>query len=132
MAKRWICVALLAALIAGCGKKPPLTSGGRTASYWAEVLQQPDVELRRKAAGKLGPLILIDQAALPALLGALKDTDPEVRSAAARSLGIYTGPRGQEVLPALREVQEQDADPKVRQAADKAVEKLTNPPAAAE
>ena len=32
----------------GCGAKPTYTSGGRTASYWAELLEEPDVEMRRK------------------------------------------------------------------------------------
>jgi HEAT repeat protein len=123
MAKRLTGVALLAFLVAGCHSEPP-RSGGRTASYWAEVLQQPNVELRRKAATKLGPLAQLDDAVIPALLGALKDADPAVRSSAARSLGIYSGPKGPEVLPALNEVQEHDADRSVRQAAAKAIEHL--------
>jgi len=111
----------------GCGKKPgPPQSGGRTADYWAEVLRQPapDVVLRRKAATKLGTLILIDGAAMPALIDALRDSDAEVRANAARSLGVYSGPRGGEALPPLREILERDPDAKVRQAAAKAIEKL--------
>ena len=59
---------LLVCLIAtGCKKDEPPRSGGRTASYWAETLQKTDngmdnVEERRKAATKLGPLILTDPA----------------------------------------------------------------------
>jgi HEAT repeat protein len=121
-----VCGALV---LVGCGKTHTPTSGGRTASYWAEVLQKEEVELRRKAAAKLGPLILIDKAALPALLSAIKDSDAEVRSATARSLGIYTGSRAGEVLPALREMAKQDADTTVREAATKAIERLSNPQA---
>lgn len=111
-------------LACGCSSETP-RSGGRTASYWAEVLKQDDnVELRRKAALKLGPLILIDKAALPALLEAVKDTDAEVRASAARGLGIYSGPKGSEVLPALRELHQNDPDPKTRQMAGQAIERL--------
>ena len=118
-------LAAVALVLTGCGPKYPPTSGGRTASYWADVLQQPDVEMRRKAATKLGPLVLIDKAALPALVGALKDSDAEVRSAAVRCLGIYTGSKGQDYLPVLREMEQQDADPTVREAAAKAIKRLT-------
>jgi HEAT repeat protein len=89
-----------------------------------EVLQQPNVELRRKAAVKLGPLALLDDAAIPALVGALKDTDAEVRASAARSLGIYAGPKGPGALSALSDLQQRDADRKVREAAAKAMERL--------
>jgi HEAT repeat protein len=118
-------LASMALVLSGCGKTYPPSSGGRTASYWAEVLEQPDLEQRRKAAAKLGPLVLIDKAAMPALVAALKDTDVQVRSAAVRSLGIYTGARGREVLPALRELEQQDADATVREAAAKAVQRLS-------
>jgi HEAT repeat protein len=115
-----------AVALSGCHKREPLTSGGRTASYWAEVLQRPDpdVGLRRKAAVKLGPLTLLDKAALPALLRALKDDDAEVRMAAARSLGVYSGSKAAEVVPALREL-DGDKDPKVREAAAKAIASLS-------
>lgn len=119
-------VLVVMCLHCGCSKNPP-RSGGRTAGYWAEVLKQDNVELRRKAAVKLGPLVLIDDAAMPALVGALKDADAEVRADAARSLGVYSGSRGAEVLPALREVQQKDSNPKVRQAAAAAVEKISAP-----
>ena len=96
MARRWVWVLLLTCLLGGCGKTEPPRSGGRTASYWVEVLQQPDpdVELRRKAALKLGPLVLKDNVVMPALLVALKDPDSQVRSAALRSLSIYSGSQG--------------------------------------
>ena len=125
MVRKTILAALLALAVGGCGKAPPPQSGGRTAGYWAEVLGQPDVQLRRKAATKLGSLVLIDSLAMPALVGALKDSDAEVRANAARSLGVYSGPRGGEVLPLLRELQERDPNSKVRQMAASAIEKLS-------
>jgi HEAT repeat protein len=127
MRKRWICLLAAVLVLGGCQKKHPPTSGGRTASYWAEVLQKPDpdVALRRKAALKIGPLLLMDDAVVPALLTALKDSDAEVRSSAARSLGIYSGKKGPEVLPALRDLQD-DNDAKVREAVAKAVQRLSD------
>jgi HEAT repeat protein len=126
MAQRICALALMVALFVGCGKQQPVTSGGRTASFWAQALQKPDVELRRKAATKLGPLILMHHDALPALLGALRDADSDVRARAAWCLGVYTGPRAQEVLPALNEVRHHDHDFSVRAAAAKAIEKLSS------
>jgi HEAT repeat protein len=127
-AKCCIGLALLMCLAMGCGKTEPMRSGGRTASAWAEVLQPPapDVALRRKAAAKLGPLILTDEAALPALLEALHDKDSEVRSLAARSLGIYSGPKGPEAIPALQEAEQREKDKKVREAIAKAISRLSN------
>jgi HEAT repeat protein len=87
----------------------------------------PNVELRRKAATKLGPLLQLDDAAAPALLQALHDKDAAVRSHAAHGLGIYSVPPGSDVLPALLEVSKQDKDKKVREAAVKAIEKLSAP-----
>jgi HEAT repeat protein len=115
-------------LFISCSKKEPPRSGGRTAGYWAQVLHdEPKVELRVKAATKLGPLVLIDNDAFPALLLALKDSEPAVRLAAARSLGIYSGPKAGEVLPALRDVQEHDPQKSVREAASKAIENIIHP-----
>src|SRR5271170_6849272 len=92
--KRVIGVLIVVSLTCGCGATETPRSGGKTVSYWAEVLKQDgNVDLRRKAAIKLGPLILIDKGALPALLEAVKDTDAEVRANAARSLGVYSGPK---------------------------------------
>ncbi len=72
MVKRSICLFLVFALLSGCGKSDPPTSGGKTASYWIDMLKQSDVKLRRKAVTKLGPLALMDTGAIPALIGALK------------------------------------------------------------
>jgi HEAT repeat protein len=128
MHRRTVYSILLIAIAGGCGSpaQPP-QSGGRTASYWAEVLEKPDpdVALRRKAATKIGTLVLLDDVVMPALLAALKDPDPEVRSNAARSLGVYSGARGVEALPALQEIQSNDPNKKVREAAAKAVETIT-------
>jgi HEAT repeat protein len=123
---RYVVVAAMGLALAGCGQGDPLSSGGRSAAYWAEVLQQPhpDVSLRRKAAAKLGPLVLKDDDAFPALLDALKDPDPTVRSLAARSLSIYSGPKADLALSALVEMQEHERNKKVIDALDKAIARL--------
>ncbi len=123
MTKHWIGVALLACVAAGCGEA--VTAGGKTAAQWAERLKEPDAARRGKAVAKLGELIAHDNAALPAVLGALKDPAPAVRSEAARALGRFGGPAAERALPPLRELQGQDADPKVRDAAAKAVTALS-------
>jgi HEAT repeat protein len=128
MAKRFAFLMLMTLAGFGCSKKEPPRSGGRTAAYWAKVLHEdPDTELRVKAAVKLGPLMLIDNASLPAVVFALKDKDAGVRAAAARSLGVFAGPRAGEVLPSLQDLQEHEADGKVRDEAAKAIENLTHP-----
>jgi HEAT repeat protein len=123
---RAVGLALLGCLVAGCGNAESVTSGGRTAAYWADVLEQQnkDVTLRRKAATKLGALILIDKAAFPAVLAALKDPDADVRGLAARSLGLYSGTKGGLALPALHALQEQERDKKVLEAVEKALVRL--------
>jgi len=131
MRKRWLLLAvslLLISVFTSCSKKDLPRSGGRTAGYWAQVLRdEPKAELRVKAATKLGPLVLIDNDAFPALLLALKDKDTAVRQAAVRSLGIYSGPKAGEVLPELRDVQEHDQTKSVREAATTAIENLIHP-----
>ena len=60
-----------------------------------------------------------------ASLGALKDPDRYVRAGAVHSLGIYSGPKAKDVLPALRNLQQSEADPKVRETLKIALEKLS-------
>jgi hypothetical protein len=90
------------------------------------VLREPhkNVALRRQAAAKLGPLIEKDAAAFPALLTALNDADPNVRSFAARSLSIYSGSKAAKALSALVELQQREQSKKVIDAVDKAIARL--------
>src|SRR5438046_5014679 len=71
--------------VGGCGKTEP-TVGGQSVSHWIEALKAPDARLRKKAATKLGNAATIDPAAVPALIGALKDRDAAVRAEAIVSL----------------------------------------------
>lgn len=128
--KPWMPLLVLWIGLAGCGKSETPRSGGRTASYWAQVIQKPDpdVDLRRKAAAKLGPLVLMDPCVFPALETAIKDADQDVRLAAIRSLTIYPGPtKSKEVLQLLNGICQQDGEERVREAAAKSITKLTTP-----
>ena len=90
---------------------------------WAEALQDPDARARRKAAFTLGNIGPSDPAVLPALIGALKDTDAGVRCEAILALVKY-GPEAREAVPILTELQHHDRDAQVRSYAGKALQKI--------
>ncbi len=120
----FIALGLAACLAAGCGAKETYRSGGRTAAYWVLALKQPDVELRRKAAAKIGPLITSDDSCLSAAISALQDDDVMVRLAAIRSVKVYALSKTASVLPELRRVGEKDPEQAVRRAAESAVKEI--------
>lgn len=122
---RCLLVAALLVLLAGCSRQtPPTLAGGKPVSHWVEVLQSsPDAKVRKEAAFKLGNVGPTDPTAFPALVGALKDRDSVVRCEAILSL-LKFGTAAQEVVPTLTELREKDHDPKVRNYAAKALEKL--------
>ncbi|HEV3256000.1 MAG TPA: HEAT repeat domain-containing protein, partial [Gemmataceae bacterium] len=95
---RLVTVAVLAALLSGCGKPQPTTAGGKPVSYWVEALHDRDARLRKQAAFKLGNVGPADAAALPALIGALKDRDARVRCEAILAL-VKFGPDAKEAIP---------------------------------
>jgi hypothetical protein len=116
--RRILLVILLIAL-SGCGKTQPTMAGGK----WAEALRSPDAKVRKRAAFTLGNIGWSDAAVLPALMGALKDSDAGVRCEAILALLKY-GPGAREALTKLEEMRRQDRNAQVRQYAAKAVEKL--------
>jgi len=119
----WLIVVLTLAS-AGCARKSgPVTAGGRPAAEWAGDLASPDPAVRKKAARELGHIGAADKAAVPALVGALKDRDAGVREAAVLAL-LAIGPPAAEAAPALTEVRDRDPVPKVRQEAGKAVDRV--------
>jgi HEAT repeat protein len=122
---RLLPLAALLVVLGGCGAPPrPTLSGGKPVSHWAKALQgSPDPKARKEAAFKLGNVGPTDPAALPALLGALKDPDAAVRSEAILAL-VKFGPAALEAVPALTELRDRDDDPKVRTYAAKALAKL--------
>jgi HEAT repeat protein len=120
---RLILPAILVILLGGCSGKPTPDSSARV-PHWIEALRQPDAKQRKQAAFKLGNLGLTDPATVvPALIGALKDADPAVRSEVILAL-LKCGPAAKQALPQLSEVQQQDGDAQVRSYAAKARAKI--------
>jgi hypothetical protein len=115
------CLLFLVALLpGGCGQAPALqTAHGKPVRHWVEALQSPDVKVRLRAVRTLGNVGTGDPAAVPALIGAVKDRDAGVRGAAIQALGRM-GPDARSAVPALREARK-DADPTVRSQAGEAL-----------
>ncbi len=112
-------------LAAGCGKsEPPLTAGGKPVAYWLDELKKPDPKARRKAVRELGHVGTADPAAIPAVVGAVKDRDAAVRREAVLAL-LNLGPVAKDAAPALSEAAAKDPDPTVRKDAAKALERVT-------
>jgi HEAT repeat protein len=111
------------AVLSGCGPAEPPLSGGKSVQHWLQALQHRDPKHRQEAVIKLGNAGASDAAVLPALVGALKDSDARVRCEAILAV-LKCGPSAQEAVPALTEVMHHDKDTKVRSYAAKAVEKL--------
>jgi HEAT repeat protein len=117
-------VAMIAIGSAGCGRKTvPLQSSGRPVAEWLKDVSSPDPKLRKKAVQSLGHVGTADPAAMPAVIGALKDRDATVREAAVLAL-LVIGPSAREAIPALVEVRDKDTVPKVRQEAGKAIDRI--------
>ncbi len=123
MRYQFMLMAVLAALLSGCGKGQPVLTGGKPVSYWVQALQDPDANLRKKAAFKLGNVGPIDATVGPALLGALKDADAAVRCEVILAL-LKLGPGARGAIPALTALWQQDPDARVRSYAGRALEKL--------
>jgi HEAT repeat protein len=120
----WLALAVCVAVV-GCGKPEAVTAGGKTATQWTEKLKDKDPARRTKAVTKLGALIPHDKDAFPAVLGALKDEAPAVRSEAAKSLGKFARGKENEALVALRDLKEREKEQKVLEEVVRAIEKLS-------
>jgi HEAT repeat protein len=117
--------ALLVVFVGGCGRSTaPTLSGGKPVSHWTEALRtSADPKLRKEAAFKLGNVGPTDPSALPALAGALQDREAVVRCEVILAL-VKFGPAAAEVVPALSDLRDRDPDPRVRDYAAKALEKI--------
>jgi len=117
---RAVVLAILAGLlIGGCSKAPPQPAERK----WADAMRDPDTNLRKKAAFKLGNIGRSDPAVVPSLIDALDDADAGVRCATILSL-VKIGPEAKKAIPKLTEVQQHDNDETVRTYAAKALDKL--------
>ena len=110
-------------VLSGCGKSHVVLSGGKPPSYWVASVTSPDAKLRRTAVVKLGNVGDADPAVVPALVGALHDTDPRVRGDAVLAL-LKAGPAAKQGLCDLEDLARRDRDANVRGYAARAIEKL--------
>lgn len=114
---------ILVILLMGCGQPKATLAGGKSISHWLQALQAPDPTVRKTAVNKLGNIGTADPAALPAVVGALKDPDAAVRCEAILAL-LRNGPAAKEALPTLMEMQRSDRNAQVRSYAAQALAKL--------
>jgi HEAT repeats len=114
---------VIAVLLGGCTTKTePLTSHGKPVAHWLEEMKSPNPKARKKAVVALGHVGNADPAAIPALIGALKDREATVRNETVLAL-LNLGPDAKEALPALAEAKN-DKDAAVRSNAAKATERI--------
>jgi HEAT repeat protein len=119
-----IVAAVLAAGIIGCGRaKPPLLAGGKSVDHWVAALADSKFKVREEAVTKLGNVGTSDAAAIPALITALKDKNPEVRREAIFALA-KSGRAAQDAVEPLAEIEQHDKDPRVREQAAKGLKML--------
>ncbi len=85
-------------------------------------LKHPDYRVRLAAADTLETFGKQAEAAIPALVAALRDSNKFVRWSAARTLGRLSPRRAEEVVPGLMRLLDDREDPSVRIAAAKALE----------
>ncbi len=95
---------------------PELIATLKTATSWSH---------RSEAAEALGKMGKDAQAAIPALIDALRDKDNFVRERAIESLGMM-GPAAKEAVPALQQALKDPYKP-ARKAASKALERIQPP-----
>ena len=109
--------------LGGCGKTDPVSAGGRPVAEWVAALTSPDAKIRKTAALKLGNVGPADPTVLPALIAALEDRDPKVRSEVVLAL-VKFGPDAREAAARLEEMRRKDPNAKVRDYAGKLLDKL--------
>jgi HEAT repeat protein len=119
-------------LLVGCGKSQLATlAGGKSVDHWVQALAVHNVKIREEAVTKLGNVGTADPAAIPALIGALKDSSAKVRCGAIFALA-KSPQAAQEAIAPITELQQHDHDPKVRDLAAKGLRRLQGGSAAKE
>ena len=122
MPVRTVFAVLLCCLIGCAGKKAPVTVHGKPIAYWIDELKRPDFKARKKAVAALGQVGKADPAAIPALVGALTDSDGRVRDESVLAL-LKIGPDAKEALPALENLR-RDRETTIRDHAAKAIARI--------
>jgi HEAT repeat protein len=123
---RYALMGVLALAGCGCGQSQPTLAGGKPVSHWIQTLKKPDPKERRQAVRHLGNVGAMDEAVLPALIGALWDRDGGVREEAIFAL-VKFGPDAQEAVPRLARMQRQDPSARVRASAGRALRMIQKP-----
>ena len=89
-------------VLSGCGQSAPTLAHGQPVEHWVRALRDPDAKVRKRAADVLGNVGAADATVVPALAGAVKDSDRAVREATVLAL-LKMGPAARDALPALVE-----------------------------
>jgi len=109
------------------------TAGPAAFPVLTRALQAEDARVRLAAVEVLQTILALGGArgvsprAVEALIDALSDSNPDVRAASARSLGIL-GPPARDAVAQLRTVSDTDRVDYVRDAATDALQKITRTP----
>jgi HEAT repeat protein len=120
---RWILIAVGCIFAGGCGNRQAPLAGGKPVSHWIQALSDPDAKVRKEAVFKLGNVGSSDPAAIPALIGALQDSDARVCCETILAL-LKSGPDASAASDTLGELRAHDPDPKVREYAAKGLKRL--------
>jgi HEAT repeat protein len=118
-----IAASILTILLGGCSEPKATIAGGKPVAHWLQAVHNPDAKVRKKAVSKLGNIGAADPAALPALIGALKDRSPAVRGEAILAL-LKCGSIPSEAISVFVELQRNDRNAKVRGYASQALAKI--------
>src|SRR5438876_1147014 len=98
----------------------PMARNTLLSGRWARAT---DAKSRKKAVANLGHVGKADPAAIPALIGALKDRDAAVRDTAVLAL-LNLGPDAFDGTDALAKIAQHDPDATVRAHATKALARI--------
>jgi HEAT repeat protein len=99
----------------GCAKshQPSTEVMQKNLGKWREALKDPDSQVRINALNHLGNIGYVDPQAFAPVAAALKDKDPTVRKEAIRNMWKFEK-NVSEVLAALADVKDNDADAAIR------------------
>jgi HEAT repeat protein len=110
-------------LLSSCGKSQPILAGGKPLTYWVQNVSHPNKKVRKEAVAKLGNAGNLNPDVVPTLVSALGDVDAKVRCEAILALQ-KTGAASKQAAADLERLSQRDVDPKVREYASRALQKL--------